>query len=497
MSKLEQKFTRTQRTHTFIESISLAKRPEPETTPAAPPQPPTQVPVRHVSPAPSEIEPPPPAIEVLEGLREDWLSRAATPEPETEAAPQPAGKRKQRRKSQTTLADRMSFVESLKASIRRRLASLKEARNLRTRQERSTLVVAGAILAGIAILILIGALVYSATVASIFSPGSLFEKAQSDASSALAASSTPIAGQTTQASALSKPADPASAQPASAPITITSSTDASPILQFDVPRLNSIPPVASGGADGGPLAHPEQTAAAVNHAFGAAAAPPLSAAAPAPAAASIRATDAARPSAPAHAPAAADAHAAAYLSLVHAAEGSLAHNDLQSAYQSAVQAKALEPQSLPALELMQAILARAGNPHDAEVAAHDAIARGGQAVFELQHFHAAPAALHPARIVITATTLQFVPEGPCTTGEFTVPLASITTVQTRQTGSGIPVLTLRFGGGNAHGELSFRDASSQFRNANPAQLSSRLSPAQETALFTAIRNVLLAPKGGA
>jgi hypothetical protein len=144
---------------------------------------------------------------------------------------------------------------------------------------------------------------------------------------------------------------------------------------------------------------------------------------------------------------------------------------------------------------MQMTLASGGSPGAAEGSAIDAIAHGGKAVFELQHFHAAPVRLHPATIVITATTLEYIPETVCETPAFTVPLASIVSVQIGRKapdGSHLDLLNIRFKARGADGELSFRDSSSHFGDSShAAQFSSRLSPGQETAFLAAIRNILL------
>ncbi|HEX9202182.1 MAG TPA: hypothetical protein VF865_21670, partial [Acidobacteriaceae bacterium] len=192
--------------------------------------------------------------------------------------------------------------------------------------------------------------------------------------------------------------------------------------------------------------------------------------------------------------------------LVRAGQASLQNKDLAGAARLAGQAKALDPTSVPALELMQVTTAASGNPRDAEAAALQAIAHGGKAVFELQHFHASPLGLHPARIVITATTLEFIPEGPCEAAPFTLPLTSIASVEMGQNAaelSGLYLLNIefKFAGSRPSGaratpaELSFTGSSSRLHKPNAAQASRQLSSAQETALLTAIRNVLLAEKG--
>ena len=478
MKSLEDRFRNTKRTHNFLEDITLVK------PPAAPAPVPQTVPLRNRQPEP--VRPP---IEVLEGLRQDWLTQESTPTRNTEATARP--RRKPRPKRSTPFADYTPFLEALKSSIRRRLSPPTEGRNVRNRQERSTLAVAGAMVAGIAILILIGALLYAASV------NSLTDLIQPSATARPVDANISIAGQTTQAGALGAATDPAAATPSSpnTAVTIVSDSDsASPASQFRLPRLNLDQANAPGATATDSTSHPEQAADGFIQALGSTSAPSLPPGTPNPPPASPATGHPVLPPATGYAP------AASSLSLVRAGQGLLQKSDLRGAYQSAAQAKALDPNSLPALQLMQTVLAQAGDPHAAQVSALDAIAHGGKAVFELQHIHASPATLHPARIVITASTLEFLPEGPCTLGSFTIPLSSITAVQMRADASGpasLPVLNIRFDGSGsssaraAKGELSFRDASAEFRNAN---FSSRLSPAQQTALFNAIRNVLLAPK---
>ena len=328
-------------------------------------------------------------------------------------------------------------------------------------------------------IVVLGGLIYIVTVSSVFDPKRLTITAPDGPDPAAADSNAPVAGDTTQRSAVPDAATDlapsVNTDPAAGPaITINSGSDngAQPTLAMPQIDQTSNP----GSLDTGGFSSPTASFAATSHdvqpqrnspstSFGSSAN------------SSPSSTSTSRPSA---------SDAPSYLSLVRAGRSSLASNDLSSAYRAAAQAKALDPNSVPALELMQTILARSGSPRDAEASAHDAIAHGGKAVFELQHVDPARASLHPAKIAITATSLQFQPEGADSTGSFTIPLSSITAVQMRQNAGASNQLSIQFnksaGARGANGELSFR-------------VSPKPSTAQETAHLAAIRNVLLASKG--
>jgi len=180
----------------------------------------------------------------------------------------------------------------------------------------------------------------------------------------------------------------------------------------------------------------------------------------------------------------------AYLDLVRAGQRALENNDIQGAYKLAAQAKALNPGNPAALDLMQVLVAASGDPGDAQAAALESIAHGGKAVFELQTLGAGPTNLHPARIVITATTLQFIPEAAYKTGAFSIPLASIASVQMGGNVSdqpGLSLLIIRYNDAKSgKGELSLTDVSE-----SSAAGRSQSSPAQQAAFLGAIRNVIL------
>ena len=177
---------------------------------------------------------------------------------------------------------------------------------------------------------------------------------------------------------------------------------------------------------------------------------------------------------------------AAYLDLVRAGERALKSNDLPGAYKLAAQAKALNPGNPAALELMQGVFTAAGDSGDAQAAALDSIAHGGSAAFELQTVGAQPSSLRPARIVITATSLQFVPEAAQSKGAIGIALASITSVQMSRNVSE-QILTVRYNDAKSGAEeISLTDVSGESTAGR-----SQSSPAQRAALLGAIRNVIL------
>jgi hypothetical protein len=134
------------------------------------------------------------------------------------------------------------------------------------------------------------------------------------------------------------------------------------------------------------------------------------------------------------------------------------------------------------------------NPRGAQTAAAASIAHGGRAVFELTYFHAPPLSSHPAKIVITATTLEFIPEGPSPTRPLTIPLASILSVQIDQASPQSRKLVLMHINFD-HGQFTFADSSASSDNpANGSSSSSQNSVARQAALFTAIRGLILATK---
>jgi tetratricopeptide (TPR) repeat protein len=193
---------------------------------------------------------------------------------------------------------------------------------------------------------------------------------------------------------------------------------------------------------------------------------------------------------------------ASYDDTLQSARTAFQRRDFRGAYKLATQAHDLEPNSLPALELLQVILAEAGDPARAESAALEAIKHGGKAVFELQHFHAWPTGLHAARLVITSGSLEFIPEAPCKYADFTIPLASIKSVDMGENTLAVYLLNIKFDdshekkGKEAKGQISFTGPSSRLDSSSSAyHVSSQRSMSQDTALFSAIRNVILTAKG--
>jgi tetratricopeptide (TPR) repeat protein len=193
---------------------------------------------------------------------------------------------------------------------------------------------------------------------------------------------------------------------------------------------------------------------------------------------------------------------ASYDDTLQSARTAFERKDLRGAYQLATQARDLEPNSLPALELLQVILAEAGDPARAESAALEAIKHGGKAVFELQHFHAWPTGLHAARLVITSGSLEFIPEAPCKFADFTIPLTSIKSVDMGENTFNAYLLNIKFDdshekkGKESKGQISFSDSSSTLNTLGSVyHVSSRRSMPQQTALFSTIRDTILNAKG--
>lgn len=133
------------------------------------------------------------------------------------------------------------------------------------------------------------------------------------------------------------------------------------------------------------------------------------------------------------------------------------------------------PASLPSLNSTHASPAPTSTAGDPQTAALASIQRGGSAAFELQHLHAPSAGTHPARLVITATTLSFVPQAAGDSSPRTIPLASIASVETSQSQLSIKLKDAN-GNAAASGQLLFGDST---------QSSSQLS---------VIRSIILAAK---
>ena len=509
LKSLESKFRQTKRTHTFLEHITrtpTALEPDAKTPFGVKPR----TPKREIPLDTPEPTPPRPPTEVLGDLREGWLASKETPtEPESEA---PAQKSKKSPTKQKALANYTPFIESVKTSVRKKLSSATRRYEAQGEKETSSAKLALLMIAILVALFGVGALIYAVSVSSILDPAKLSSMEELDSSPTPAVGNAATAGQTTQSAAISTTApDPANAAKPTLgiadPSNSTGASDANSGWYNQAAQNVDLSAASNGQHDRATpsrddaimlnptLAQTASGLASKANDHQAATQPSATIKTPPTSAANVRQPNIQQPtSLPGPA-----ANNKPYLDLVRAGQSLFDSNDLSSAYRAAAQARALNPTSLPALELMQVILAAGGNTREAQAAATEAIAHGGKAVFELQHVHASPLSLHPARIVITATTLEFIPEASCATGAFTIPLASITSVQMGQNSadqSSLYLLNIQFNAGRASGQLSFRDSSSH-RNPNAAQISSQLSSAQETALFTAIRNVLLQGKGRA
>jgi hypothetical protein len=461
--------------------------------------------------------------EVLQDLRQGWLAaNDSSLQPES-GAPAPKGRRL-RSKRPKTVANHAPLIESVKVYLRETIPSAARRYEVKGEQGKSAAMLALVMIACLTVLVAIGGLVYAATVGSILDPGKLSGMVQTDSLDTSATANPPIANppilQETAVvpAAATGPANAVSSNFDWADAVRRSGSDypnggdqpANPLSDDNAIMLPQTFALAAGGLAS--KAHDQQTqhdqtsiqSPGTVQAAGTVQAPTVST--NPGSIVNVSGNNYRQPNiqrSPSDFPD--DDRTAPYLDLVRSGQVSIESKDFQSTYQSAAQAISLDPRRRPALELAQATLAAGGGPRDAEGAAVDAIAHGGKAVFELQHFHASPPALHPARIVITATTLEFVPEAPGETGAFTIPLASITSVQLGKNASGpsnFYLLNIKFDDSRGsiakgtNGEISFRDSSSRFRDSlNAARISSQLSPAQETALFTALRGVLLAEKG--
>jgi hypothetical protein len=156
LKSLEEKFRQSKRSHTFVESISLVRTPRGPKAETRTPEP------DHTQPsAPlDQGEPtlPTPASVILEGLRQDWLTREPSVQPENEEPAQTG--RKSCPKQQITMPSYTPFLESVKASLRKAEASV-ETRPLNNGEtERSAARFAMIMLVGLAVLLAIGVLLY-------------------------------------------------------------------------------------------------------------------------------------------------------------------------------------------------------------------------------------------------------------------------------------------------------------------------------------------------
>ena len=188
-----------------------------------------------------------------------------------------------------------------------------------------------------------------------------------------------------------------------------------------------------------------------------------------------------------------------YDDLVQAAQSALQRNDLGEAYRLAMQARTLAPSSLPALEVIQVVSSEGTDSNRAEAAALDLIRHGGRAVFRLQHYHAWPVSLHPARLVVTSTSLEYIPDAPCKYSDFKMPVGSIKSVELSTSLSHVNLVNIKFDnsheekGREAKGEISFAESATRLETrpnayyGQPAQRSSW----QGNSLLIAIRDTVM------
>jgi hypothetical protein len=146
---------------------------------------------------------------------------------------------------------------------------------------------------------------------------------------------------------------------------------------------------------------------------------------------------------------------------------------------------------VPALERAQ--VAAASGQGDVEATALEVIAHGGVAVFEVRHFDAAAGTWHPARLIVTATGLAFLPQGPCEMGMLASPLTAVGSVQIEQSTaakSGADLINIEVGGQQGYGGSARRLSLS-----GPLSKSAGPSAAPESLLLTHIRHVILGVQG--
>ena len=146
--------------------------------------------------------------------------------------------------------------------------------------------------------------------------------------------------------------------------------------------------------------------------------------------------------------------------------------------------------TLPALERAQRIAA-SGGEGDVEVTALEAIAHGGEAVFDVQHLDETTGVWHPAQVVVTAEALGFLPEGSCEAGAFTVPLELVSSAQAGQSDAerfDANLLNIELSDRGQHG----RSMTGRLTLREP--LSNGVEPAgvPESEMLTHIRNVIAA-----
>ena len=131
---------------------------------------------------------------------------------------------------------------------------------------------------------------------------------------------------------------------------------------------------------------------------------------------------------------------------------------------------AADRKNVVALERAQVMVATGTSHGDVERTALDAISCGGKAIFEVQSVDSRTGLVHPARIVLTTTTMAFIPEETGDTNALSIPLRSMRVVGNA---SDAGVMKIEFNVGEKKGRLSLRDA-----------------PTQAAALLAHVRNVI-------
>ena len=131
-------------------------------------------------------------------------------------------------------------------------------------------------------------------------------------------------------------------------------------------------------------------------------------------------------------------------------------------------------------------------------AANDSLAESGQRVFELQHYHLADMTLHRARLTLSATSLDYLPEGPCKYQAFTIPLTAIKSVGLGKNFLGEYLLNIKY---EVAGVKKSLETKGQISFAGPyTRISPGVSPppsAQEIAFLTSAKDAILVAKSTA
>ncbi len=369
---------------------------------------------------------------VLENLRSGWVS-------EHEAAlpgkrPGPAARRPGASHPLQLIASELRlFFQAVAEMLRELLRSIARG----AREVLKTDGTGPALVGLLAVVIVIGGLVYIALVDRIFEQGQPPAVATVDTSAATAPPAVPPAPVTAEnAPVAATPAATEAASndhPASALLTSAPQNVAAPPafggfvrLPADLTKSDGTSPLdgSSPSTDGGDLvglanSHTEEAIARKAHD-----APTQRDSGATASSNTAHATPVSRASPPATA----EQRPAGYAPSVTAGTSG-ARTTSAPASQAARPIVATDARTLARLEAAQRKAARAGNSSQVESTAVAAIAHGGQAVFDVRHVRATNGEACPARIVVTAATLAFLPDASCETGAFTIPLASVNSVE--------------------------------------------------------------------